>query len=106
MAQLVLSFPMRLSPNKRGHFVTLEQGSDTYKAQQLEAFIRTEKGERPILREFGIDDPSFTAPPSSDVWKNAEFLSEFLLYYPGIGIEDVEVSMTEEGILQIELTYV
>ena len=56
MAQ-VLSFPFRLAAN--GTVVTVESTSDAGIAEQINAFIQTIQGERPLAPGYGINDPTF-----------------------------------------------
>ena len=53
----VLSFPFRL--DKAGAVVKVESTSDAGVAEQINAFIQTTRGERPISIGFGTPDPTF-----------------------------------------------
>ena len=51
--QLVLSYPFSVDYNNN-RLSTVNSDTDTYKAQQITSFLRTEKGERPLFKNFGI----------------------------------------------------
>ena len=53
----VLSFPLKFSAE--GDFIRVDDTSDTYKAEQVRAFVSTHKGERALFPSFGTDDPTF-----------------------------------------------
>ena len=55
----ILSFPFSFNPSQSTQFNTYEAGEDDYKAQQVEAFMRTHKTVRPIFKDFGVEDPTF-----------------------------------------------
>ena len=58
MAVNVLSYPFRID-FVNGRPASVPDDSDIHKAEQIAAMIRTNRGERPLLRAFGIVDPSF-----------------------------------------------
>jgi hypothetical protein len=92
--QLVLSYPFRVDYNN-ARLGTVNADTDTYKAEQINAFIKTEKQERPLFPSFGIEDPVFKG------FDIAEFVDSFLEFYKSqhIAIEEVEVSQ-KNGVLQ------
>jgi len=105
VAQKVLSFPFEFDPSSPGRLKKVEQESDTYKAQQIEAFLRTEKGERPIFKDFGIDDPSFKVV-SDDYADTLDLLVDFPFFYTNIAIDDVLIQFeTGDGSVSIEVYY-
>ena len=88
--QLVLSYPFRFDM-RNGKFATTNTATDTYKAQQITAFLRTEKGERALFPDFGIDDPVF------NTFDSAAFLDSFLGFYGKTDIEITEIEITEDS---------
>lgn len=104
MAQKVLSFPFQFDTNNPGSLKLVEQESDSYKAQQLEAFLRTQKGERPIFKDFGVEDPSF-AVVSDDYAENFDLMAEFASFYTNIAIDDVVVQVEDDGSISVEVYY-
>jgi len=71
----------------------------------VEAFIRTERGERPILQDFGIEDPAFSLNLAADTEISLDLLSEFHLFYPNIGIADIATGISDEGTIEVEISY-
>ena len=85
--QFVLSYPFRFDINNQ-KLATVSSESDTYKAQQINAFIRTEKNERALFPTYGIVDPVFKG------FDAAEFIESFTDFYKAseICIKEVEVT--------------
>ena len=65
--------------------------TDAYKAEQINAFLRTEKDERALFPAFGITDPVFHR------FDSGEFIDSFLEFYKPSEIAIEGVSITEEG---------
>ena len=67
----------------------------SYTAKKINAFLKTEKQERPLFPSFGIEDPVFKG------FDTAEFLDSFLEFYntKHIRIEEVEISQ-KNGVVQ------
>lgn len=100
MAVQVLSYPFSTN-NNRGGFSTVDDESDTYKAQQVAAFIRTRRSERPIFPSFGIDDPVFYT------FDSGEFYDSFSDFYPtdDITINEISVTKSEGRITDIVVSF-
>ena len=97
-AQFVLSYPFRIDPiNQR--FATVNSSTDTYKAEQVKSFLRTEKGERVMFPTFGISDPVFHK------FNAGEFLETFGEYYSDIPIEEVEIVETSGRLTDIMVKF-
>ena len=88
MAQKVLSYPFRIDGSVGG-FASVSDSSDTYKGQQINAFLRTSKGERPVFGDFGLDDPTFY---EFDV---SQFIDGFTDYYASEEIKITAVQTTD-----------
>jgi hypothetical protein len=58
MSYVGLSYPFRVDHANR-RFGTVSSATDTYKAEQIQSFIRTHKNERLMFPSFGIVDPTF-----------------------------------------------
>lgn len=86
MEEFVLSYPLSLTFDR---FSTVRQDSDAYKAQQIKAFLRTEKGERPIMPDFGMNEPTF------NTFDSGEFFDSFLNFYSSQTLEITEVKVLE-----------
>ena len=85
--QFVLSYPFRFDI-KNQKLATVSDESDSYKAQQINAFIKTEKNERALFPTYGITDPVFKG------FDAAEFIESFTDFYKTteICIKEVEVT--------------
>lgn len=57
MVAQVLSFPMRLQSN--GRLALVEQDSEGHIAEELATICLSRPGERGLVPDFGIEDPSF-----------------------------------------------
>ncbi len=88
MAEFVLSYPLSLDYNR---FNTVLQDTDTYKAQQIKGFLRTEKNERPLLPDFGMNEPTFHE------FDSGEFFDSFLNFYSSQTLELTEVKVLESS---------
>lgn len=90
MAYRTLSYPFRLDYSNRG-FGSVSSDTDTYKAEQIQAFLRTTTGERLMFPEFGIEDPVF------NVFDTEIFVKNFSDYYSSdvIGVDGVQLSFSE-----------
>lgn len=85
----VLSFPIELAPN--GQFAKFADDSDSYKAQQISAFVRTSPGERKAFRNFGTDDPTF------DDFDSAGWIERFVQFYPKGTVTLDEIQVVRHG---------
>lgn len=54
----LISFPFRLGPN--GHVVVRDEDDPAYYAELLGQLVATRLGERVLVPEFGLQDPTFT----------------------------------------------
>jgi hypothetical protein len=52
-----MSHPFRL--NNDGSVVTVDQNSDISRAELIAAMVNTRTGERPLVPNFGMNDPAF-----------------------------------------------
>tara|TARA_B100000902_G_scaffold26214_1_gene31532 strand:+ start:4269 stop:4574 length:306 start_codon:yes stop_codon:yes gene_type:complete len=100
MAEYVLSYPFRMSNNNRRADVVLT-GTDTYKAQQVKAFVRTETTERSIFPNFGIEEPTF------NTFDSGQFYDSFSDFYTTDNIDIVEIGLVQsEGALtNVEINF-
>lgn len=58
MATNLISFPFRLDPS--GAVATRDSGSPDYLAEQLAVLCLTRPGERALVPNFGLTDPTFS----------------------------------------------
>ena len=93
----VLAFPFSIS---NGHVETVEEASDKWKSQEVYAFIRTNKQERPLFPNYGTDDPTF------DEFSAENFVGEFDEFYSGdIVLSEVEVVTEGNAVVQINVSF-
>ncbi len=86
MSQFVLSYPFSVdNKNQRANVVLA--GTDTYKAQQVKAFVRSETNERPIFPDFGIEEPTF------NTFDSGKFYDAFSDFYSASDIEILEIEL-------------
>lgn len=96
----ILSQPFRFNTQQSGSLAYIEQGTDAQKAQEIATFLQTERGERPIYQEFGIQDPSF-----SD-FDDSEFGASFSTFYGDIELEGIVIEQHGAGAVSVTVTYV
>jgi len=58
MASSLISWPFRLAPN--GSVVTRPDNTAEYYAEEITQLVTTRSGERPLVPQFGLDDPTFS----------------------------------------------
>lgn len=78
MSTLLISFPPRLGP--QGNFVTREDDSNDYYAEELGLLLLVRPGERPQAPDFGTLDPTF------DRVDEAEFALKVAMFGPPVNI--------------------
>ena len=101
----VLSFPFRFNSGQPSQFVTQDYNSTEYKAEQIEAFMKTHRGQRPIYADFGIDDPTFTGSKALTDFDDTTFVSEFATFYDNIELDTVTVVSYQGALAQIEIEF-
>lgn len=88
MSAFVMSYPFSIDAVNR-RFSTVSTDTDTYKAQQVSAFLKCRKDERSLMPSFGINDPTF------HVFDASAFASDFIDFYPANGdlvLKDIELT--------------
>jgi hypothetical protein len=89
MAVNLLSFPFRLRPN--GQFATVVQDSEDHHAEEIAAIVMTIQGERDLVPDFGISDPSF------DTVHEGEIISQVQMFEVPVDIKSVRVDFPNES---------
>tara|TARA_R100000005_G_C4927649_1_gene158061 strand:- start:190 stop:492 length:303 start_codon:yes stop_codon:yes gene_type:complete len=97
-AQFVLSYPFRIDL-ENNRFATVNSTTDTYKAEQVQGFLRTEKGERTMFPTFGIEDPVF------NFFDAGEFLDAFNEYYTNIKIDEIDIVETSGKVTDVMVSF-
>lgn len=91
----VLAHPFRLGPDKT--VVTVDQNSDAAIGQLIGSLVSTVRGERGLVRTFGVSDPQFST------LDEAEVSAGLALHGPAVQILSVEVTypdlMTERAVI-------
>lgn len=93
MATNLISFPFRL--NNAGTVAVLEDGTEDYYAEQLAVLLLTRPGERPMVPDFGVTDPTY------DVFNDEELDAKIEMFGPPIqltGVTTEFVGPTQEAI--------
>ena len=94
----VLSIPLRFT--NAGDFIKVEDTSNAYKAEQIQAFMSTHKNERKLFPTFGVNDPTFGE------FDPAELLGEFIQFYgDSIQLENVDVIRQQGALDTIEVNF-
>lgn len=94
----VLSIPLRFT--NTGDFVKVDDSSNSYKAEQIHAFMSTHKNERKLFPTFGVDDPTFGE------FDPAQLLGEFIQFYGDtIRLENVDVIKQRGALDTIEVNF-
>jgi hypothetical protein len=94
----VLSIP--LSIDSSGGFKHVDTASDEYKAEQVQVFVLTNKGERQSWPTFGVTDPTF------DNMQEEDILEEFSTFYgSSIRLDRVNIVKREGKVDRIEVNF-
>ena len=94
----VLSIPLSL--DAAGGFKHVDVASDEYKAEQVQVFVLTNKGERPLYPTFGVTDPVFENMATEDL------LEEFSTFYgSSILLDRVNIIKNRGSVSRIEVNF-
>ena len=92
----LISYPFRLASD--GSVVTLEEGLDYY-ADELAMLIKTNPGERELVPEYGLSDPTFSAV------SEIELTEKVSLFGPPVTITAVESDVISQDKVSINVIY-
>jgi hypothetical protein len=95
MAKLI-SYPFRLTAN--GSVATIEEGLEYY-GEELAVLIKTIPGERELVPEYGISDPTFQS--ISEI----ELIEKLSIFGPPIKITSVDSTVTGTDRLSASVIY-
>jgi len=95
MARLI-SYPFRIASS--GSVATTEEGID-YFAEELAMLVKTIPGERELVPEYGISDPTF-----SD-FSQIELLEKISMFGPPVKIEDASSNFSTDGRIIVGIVY-
>lgn len=91
----LISYPFRFH---NGVLVTTEDGMDYY-AEELAMLIKTHPGERELVPDYGIEDPTFNN------LNRSELLEKISLFGPPVEIESSTSQFLPNGRIAINLSY-
>lgn len=93
----LLSYPFRLAPG--GEVATVEEGTEDAAAEALAVLCLTRKGERTLVPDFGVTDPTHHRLSLGEVAVG------LLDYGPdGVTVEAIEVTYPSDTLERVELT--
>ena len=92
----LISYPFRLGSD--GSIVTIEDGADYY-ADELAMLLKTLPGERELVPEYGIDDPTF------DNFSQMELLEKVSLFGPPVKVYSTTSRFTNDGRIVVDISY-
>lgn len=93
----LISHPFRLERN--GSIATVTDGSDEANAEGIAILALTRRGERDLVPEFGIADPTFDAVTLADL--NAGLTD----YGPAVEVTDVTTTYPTDRTQRVELAF-
>lgn len=93
----LLSHPFRLEPN--GSVATVEDGTEEAAAEGIAVLILTRKGERDLVPDFGLTDPTF------DELSLAELNVSLADFGPAAVVTDVVITNPNDRLERIELAF-
>lgn len=94
---LLISYPFRLAPN--GTVAVREDGDPDYYTEELACLILTQPGERVLVPEYGVEDPTY------DDIDDEELRAKVVLFGPPVSITDVYVEDVYDGLVDIEIHF-
>lgn len=93
----LISHPFRLAPS--GVIATVDDTSDQYVAEQLAVLILTKPGERPLVPDLGLADPTFAGFDGSTLQEQVD------AFGPPCQIVDVTITPSGETVQDVEVTF-
>lgn len=93
----ILSHPFRLTPS--GSLATVEQNSTQGIAEQVAMLILTEQGERVMLPNFGITDPTFGSVDPTEI------SLQVALYGPSVSVASVDAYYLDDMTLTVNVEF-
>lgn len=93
----LISLPFRLLPN--GAVATIEEDSEAGDREGITHIALTIRGERPLVPDFGITDPTF------DGVNPAEIAASAALYGPAVDIRETRVDWVSDTEQTVEIVF-
>lgn len=98
MSVPLISHPFRLAGD--GSVATEVQDTDIHNAEQIAVVALTRPGERVLVPEFGMTDPTF----DNDI-NVLELQSQIDTFGPPVIIEDVDIDFEGDTVMSVILTF-
>lgn len=92
----ILSHPFRFIG---GRAATVDQASDEGNAEQIAVLILTRRGERMLVPDFGIDDPTFDGVSPTDISLG------LTLFGPPVVVEDITTAYPNATTQEVTVHY-
>ncbi len=92
----LISYPFRI--DSRGRVITIEDNED-YHAEELAVLIQTVPGERTLVPDYGISDPTFSSI------SKVELIDKIEMFGPPVVIGQVKSQYLVDGRLDISIEY-
>lgn len=96
MAALI-SHPFRLAPG--GGIALVEDTTDQYIAEQLAMLVLTRPGERPLVPDLGLADPTFVGFDASSLQEQVD------AFAPPCRVVSVDMDYTGSASQQVQITF-
>lgn len=93
----LISFPFRLTDN--GRVAVTVDGSDQCFAEELAVLCLTRPGERELVPQFGLTDPTFGS------FDQTELVGKVRLFIPDVTVKNVQSSYPQNGEQRLVIEY-
>lgn len=97
MSAILISYPFRLATN--GEVVIRPDSDDDYYAEELAGLIQTVPGERPLVPDYGIEDPVYNE------WPEEDLAAKIDLFGPPVEVEELYIEFMQDGIADMVLKF-
>lgn len=97
MGVRLISYPFRL--DAPGNVATVEEGSDENNAELIAVLVLTRPGEREMVAEFGVDDPTFDELSIGDV------IAGVAMFGPPVTITDIDVRYPTDTSSEVDIAF-
>ena len=93
----LISHPFRLSPD--GTVATVLDTSDQYRAEQIAMLVLTRPGERPLVPDLGLLDPTFNG------FDDATLQEQVDAFAPPATVVDVDIVVTSDRSQDVTVSF-
>ena len=92
----LISYPFRVASD--GSIATTEDGMDYY-AEELAMLTKTTPGERELVPDYGIEDPTFND------FNRMDLLEKVAIFGPPVQIHSTSSKFTRDGRIVVNISY-